>query len=242
MALFQHVSLDRAMLAEGDELLPWTTLIAANPAIALSLDAAGISSPGLTIDYEGKIASDLEPAQDNAYWLGKVNNWQGVALKDTLSATPGGVSGDSLLFVDTDGKIKVRHGTGTPISLEEQGSVYTHPSRWHYVPITPNYVWNGTTSVGSQWITVTSYGIPSGSYGAACWIRIKRKNVAGGANAYIGYSSGASYYQMGVECDGYAGAAGFCAGICRVTNNSIYLTLTSSADTYFTLCFTGYFI
>lgn len=114
---------DRVQLELGPNMTEWgpnMAWLAADSGIRY--DTSSLLSASLIVDQNGQIASDLEPAADDTYWLGKANNWQGVALKDTLSATPGGVSGDSLLFVDTDGKIKIRHGTATAISLEEQGT------------------------------------------------------------------------------------------------------------------------
>ena len=112
------MNMDRPQLEIGTVATAWGVLAVPPAPTGIRIDASSIISDGIVINEDGQIASDLEPAADDAYWLGSDNNWKGVTLKDTLSATPSGTSGDSLVFVDTDGDLKVRHGTATPNSLQ----------------------------------------------------------------------------------------------------------------------------
>ena len=55
-------------------------------------------------------------------WLLRVYPTGYIALNETPVASPAGIAGDASIFVHTNGKLSVRHGTGSILSLEEGGS------------------------------------------------------------------------------------------------------------------------
>lgn len=161
----RYCDMDRIQLEYGYEPSQWKPGLV-QPAVSggltgLSFDIMGIVSDSFALNGDGEIVSHLEPAADGTYQLGNDQNWKLLLLEDGITA-PSGASGDANIFVDTsDSKLKVRHGTSTPVSLEDSSG-----DEWTYLT-TPlgSTSWDGDSfsTTGKTLIDLSAdFSVPAG--------------------------------------------------------------------------------